>query len=200
VPLSILLNEYLPKLRKDPGYLDKIGFKVIGEEGKVVSSRSVNWMGVGSSTRLGIQQPSGGDNALGEIKFLFPNKHSIYMHDTPSRQLFANRVRAFSHGCVRVENPRQFAQILLGWTPEEVDTRVESGDNTSEQLAIKIPVHLTYFTAWPGEDGNIQYYSDIYERDLTMKNAMKTVEATYAPKETQRVVDAPKAAAATIAD
>ncbi len=175
VPPSIIANEYLPKLRRDPGYLDRIGFKVVNEQGKVVSSRSVPWGRYGSKVPYGIQQPPGAKNALGDIKFLFPNTHNIYMHDTPSRELFENDVRAFSHGCVRVLDPRQFASVILGWDPAEVDEKIKSPASETVKLPHKIPVHLTYFTAWPDETGKIQYYNDIYGRDAAMQNARNAV-------------------------
>lgn len=171
VPPSIIANEYLPKLRRDPGYLDRIGFKVVNQQGKVVSSRSVPWGRYGSKVPYGIQQPPGEDNALGEIKFLFPNTHDIYMHDTPSRELFERDGRAFSHGCVRVQNPRDFATVLLGWQPEDVAAKIESGRSATVRLEAKIPVHLTYFTAWPDETGKIVFFKDIYGRDKPIDNA-----------------------------
>ena len=175
VPPSIIANEYLPKLRRDPGYLDRIGFKVVNAQGKVVSSRSVSWSSYGSKVPYGIQQPPGTKNALGDVKFLFPNSHNIYMHDTPTRELFDNEVRAFSHGCVRVENPREFASVILGWDAAEVDEHIESKGTENIKLPHKIPVHLTYFTAWPDETGKIQYFSDIYGRDKTMENARSAI-------------------------
>jgi L,D-transpeptidase YcbB len=171
VPQSILVNEYLPKLRRDPAYLDKQGFKVVNAEGKVVPSRSINWSAVGNAPPYGVQQPPGGDNALGELKFLFPNQHSIYMHDTPSRKLFGETTRAFSHGCVRVQNPREFASVLLGWDAADIDAATDSGESTSQTLKTKIPVHITYFTAWPNETGIVQFYADVYSRDANMLKA-----------------------------
>jgi murein L,D-transpeptidase YcbB/YkuD len=196
LPQSILLNEYLPKLRRDPSYLDKIGFKVINSEDKLVKSRSVNWYSVGSDTKIGVQQPPGGDNALGELKFLFPNAHSIYMHDTPTRKLFSNAHRAFSHGCVRVQNPREFAQVLLGWNSDKVKKQLaigaESGESTNVDLKIKVPVHLTYFTAWPDETGRINYFSDFYERDKAMRQARNIVGTGKRPLTAEKVVDSRK--------
>jgi L,D-transpeptidase YcbB len=173
VPQSIIVNEYMPKLRRDPGYLDKQGFKVINSKGKVVSSRSVNWGAYGNKVPFGVQQPPGGENALGEIKFLFPNGHDIYMHDTPSRNLFDESTRAFSHGCVRVHNPRDFATVLLGWDRDKVDANVESGESQSVRVPNKWRVHLNYFTAWPDKDGKITYHSDIYGRDETILKALE---------------------------
>lgn len=171
VPPSIIAHEYLPKLRRDPAYLDRLGFKVVTPQGKVVSSSSVSWNDYGSKVPYGIQQPPGVKNALGELKFLFPNAHDIYMHDTPTRELFAEDVRAFSHGCVRVQNPRDFASVVLGWSPEQVAAKVDSKVSETVRLKQKIPVHLTYFTAWPDADGNIVYFNDIYGRDKPIENA-----------------------------
>jgi L,D-transpeptidase YcbB len=171
VPQSIIVNEYLTKLRRDPGYLDKQGFKVVNQKGKVVSSRSINWSAYDQSNPLGVQQPPGSDNALGELKFLFPNKHSIYMHDTPTKKLFGEQLRAFSHGCVRVENPREFARVLLGWDDEKVAGTVESGKSQPVKLSAKTQVHLVYFTAWPDSAGKMQYFNDIYGRDEAMERA-----------------------------
>jgi L,D-transpeptidase YcbB len=202
LPQSILLNEYLPKLRRDPGYLDKIGFKVVNGDDKLVKSKSVNWYSVGSDTKIGVQQPPGGDNALGELKFLFPNAHSIYMHDTPNRNLFSNASRAFSHGCVRVQNPREFAQVLLGWDGNKVDEQLavgaESGESTNIELPAKVPVHLTYFTAWPDESGKISYFSDFYERDKTMLQARNIVKTGKRPMVAEKIVDGRKLRAAQI--
>jgi murein L,D-transpeptidase YcbB/YkuD len=171
VPQSIIVNEYLPKLRRDPGYLDKMGFKVVNQDGKVVSSRAVRWGSYGAKVPYGVQQPPGEKNALGELKFLFPNSHDIYMHDTPSRDLFARDMRAFSHGCVRVQNPREFASVVLGMTPEEVAAKVESEDSETVRLKEKLPVYLTYFTAWPDDTGKMVYFTDIYGRDKPIENA-----------------------------
>lgn len=175
VPPSIIAKEYLPKLRRDPGYLDRLGFKVVNQKGKVVPSRSVRWASYGSKVPYGIQQPPGAKNALGEVKFMFPNIHNIYMHDTPSRELFDDDKRAFSHGCVRVQNPREFAAVILGWDAAEVDQHIATPKSETVRLKEKIPVHLTYFTAWPDEDGKMRYFEDIYGRDKAMEDARSTV-------------------------
>jgi murein L,D-transpeptidase YcbB/YkuD len=171
VPPSILSNEMLPILWRDPSYLDRKGFTVVDRKGKKVASSSVNWAAYGSNAPFSIMQPPGEDNALGEVKFLFPNSHHIYMHDTPTRQLFSRPVRAFSHGCVRVENPRRFAEIILGMSAQEVAKRIDSGRSQGARVKDKLPVHLTYFTAWPGEGGTIEYFPDIYGRDVAIESA-----------------------------
>jgi L,D-transpeptidase YcbB len=171
VPASIIVNEYGPKSRKDSGYLDRNGFKVIAANGEVVSSRSINWFTFGQTPTFGVQQPAGDGNALGELKFLFPNGHDIYMHDTPTKNLFSESTRAFSHGCVRVQNPRDFAEVLLGWKQADINATIKTGESLPVNLKQKTPVHLTYFTAWTDSDGKIHYYDDIYGRDAAMAKA-----------------------------
>jgi murein L,D-transpeptidase YcbB/YkuD len=148
---------------------------VILPNGKIVKSRSINWRAYGSKIPLSVQQPPSDDNALGEIKFLFPNTHNIYMHDTPTRALFAKSVRAFSHGCVRVENPREFASKVMELDRSEIDSRIDSGESTTVRLKHKLPVHLVYFTAWPDENGRVVYYDDIYGRDARMEKAYSEI-------------------------
>ena len=109
VPQSIITNEMLPKLRADPSYLDRIGYKV-SYNGKARSSSSINWSSLSSTRAIGVRQPAGPKNALGQLKILFPNKHAIYMHDTPAKSLFGRDTRAFSHGCVRLHDPKAMAE------------------------------------------------------------------------------------------
>jgi murein L,D-transpeptidase YcbB/YkuD len=175
VPQSIIRYEMMPYLARDRGYLDREGFEVVNARGKVVSSRSVNWWAYGSKIPFGVRQPPGDDNALGRIKFLFPNAHDIYMHDTPTKKLFAEDVRAFSHGCVRVENPRELAERVLGWERKRIDDLIATGQNQDIDLAKHIPVHLNYFTAWPDASGKITYYPDIYNRDTRLDKAINTI-------------------------
>lgn len=188
MPQSILLNEYLPKLRYDPSYLDRRGFQVVNSRGQKVSSSDIDWYSVGKGSGIGVVQPAGGDNALGEIKFLFPNSHSIYMHDTPNRELFAESQRSFSHGCVRVENPKEFAQVLLRWDAAAVDKKVKAGKTLSVKVPDPIKVHLTYFTAWPDDSGKIQYFSDIYGRDEALGRALKSTTEVFGRKHLHRIV------------
>ncbi len=175
IPPSIMAGEYLPKLRDDPGYLDRIGYVVTNSKGQRVRSSNVDWWAYGSKVPYSVQQPPGAKNALGELKFLFPNSHHIYMHDTPNRNLFDEDARAFSHGCVRVQNPREFAQILLGWDREKIDANTDSKKSQTVKLDSKVPIYITYFTAWPDETGKIQYFNDMYERDRTMDKARSTL-------------------------
>ncbi len=178
VPQSIIIKEMLPYLRQDPSYLDRQGFEVTDNSGNRISSSAIDWWQFSNSVPLNVRQPPGSDNALGEVKFLFPNKHSIYMHDTPSKPLFKKPSRAYSHGCVRVQNPRRFAELLLGWSSEQVASAIDSRQNHDVNLPQKVPVYLTYFTAWPDAEGNVKFYGDIYGRDQLMETAEQTTDAT----------------------
>jgi murein L,D-transpeptidase YcbB/YkuD len=188
VPQSIIVNEYLGKLRRDPGYLDRLGFKVIAPNGKVIRSGSINWAAYGDRPPFGVQQPPGEGNALGELKFLFPNSHDIYMHDTPTKNLFSESTRTFSHGCIRVQNPREFATVLLGWDRNKVDRETDSRKSYSLSLSQKIPVHITYFTAWPDSSGKISYFKDVYERDEAMEKALTAMAAAREANSAQKLV------------
>lgn len=162
VPQSIIINEMLPHLRQDPSYLDRMGYEVsIG--GKAVPSSSVNWFG--STDKISVRQPPSGDNALGDLKILFPNSHAIYMHDTPSKSFFQRDMRALSHGCVRLAEPRKMAAAVLGTTIDDVNGRIAAGQNVATKVPVKIPVYVSYFTAWPNKDGKVEYFDDVYGRD-----------------------------------
>ncbi len=181
VPRSIAGNEMLPRLWSDPGYLDRAGYQVLDRRGRRVSSYSVDWSSYTRSTLpYSVRQPPGRGNALGAIKFMFPNKHAIYMHDTPAKNLFQRVTRAYSHGCVRVQTPRKFAEIVLGWDRSQVDAAIGSGQNRQVDLGKDIPVYLTYFTAWPDDSGRIRYHKDVYGRDAAMLKALKTLNGTEA--------------------
>lgn len=176
VPASILVNEMLPRLRRDPGYLDRAGYEVVDAKGRKVSSSSVNWGAYGAKIPFGVRQTPGEANALGELKILFPNKHAIYMHDTPSRDLFARDSRAFSHGCVRLERPRDMAAAVLGWNVEQVAATLKKG-HSGVNVPEKIPVYVAYFTAWPKAGGVVDFFDDIYKRDAHLDQSIERVEA-----------------------
>ena len=176
VPKSIILNEMLPEIYKDPYYMEREGYEVTDLNGNVIPSYSVDWYNLNTSNLpIGVRQPPGPNNALGEIKFLFPNKHAIYMHDTPTKPLFEKPVRAYSHGCVRVQNPREFAEIILGWDQQRIASMLASTRNQSVPVEDEIRVHVTYFTAWPDETGTIRYHDDVYGRDRLLEQAMGTL-------------------------
>ena len=179
VPQSIIINEMLPKLRSDPSYLDRMGYEVaVG--GKAVPSSSVNWHG--STAGVSVRQPPSGDNALGELKILFPNSHAIYMHDTPSKSFFKKDMRALSHGCVRLAEPRKMAAAVLGVSEADVGKEIGAGRNKALPVKADIPIYIAYFTAWPNKDGTVEYFEDVYGRDDYMRKAF---EATRAARQVQ---------------
>ncbi|MBT9372429.1 L,D-transpeptidase family protein [Rhizobium sp. CSW-27] len=168
VPQSIIINEMLPKLRQDPTYLDRMGYQVeVG--GKAVSSTAVNWFA--STQSVSVRQPPSSDNALGELKILFPNAHAIYMHDTPQKSFFQRDMRALSHGCVRLAEPRKMAAAVLGISEQDVGARIAQGKNVAVPVTAKIPVYVSYFTAWPNKDGKVEYFDDVYGRDSAVEKA-----------------------------
>ena len=180
VPQSIMVNEMLPRLRRDPGYLDRAGYEVTDSKGRRISSSSINWGAYGSKIPYSVRQTPSEANALGELKILFPNKHAIYMHDTPQKELFDRDMRAFSHGCVRLEDPRGMAAAVLGTTVEHIEAKLKQG-HSIEKVTRKIPVYVAYFTAWPDKNGKVEYFADIYERDARLKLAMEKTDAVRAP-------------------
>ncbi|MGQ3209502.1 MAG: L,D-transpeptidase family protein [Shinella sp.] len=173
VPQSIIVNEMLPKLRNDPSYLDRMGYEVaVG--GRAVPSSSVNWYG--STAGVSVRQPPSGDNALGELKILFPNSHAIYMHDTPSKSFFKKDMRALSHGCVRLVEPRKMAAAVLGVSEEEVGKEIAAGRNKALSVKADIPIYVAYFTAWPNKDGKVEFFDDVYGRDDYVRKAFAATQ------------------------
>lgn len=162
VPQSIIRNEMLPHLKRDPAYLDREGYKV-SVNGKPMSSAKVDW--AQPLENISVVQPPGPDNALGQLKILFPNPHDIYMHDTPARGKFAAQDRMFSHGCVRLENPRAMAAAVLKTSVEFVAQQIADGEKKEMPAPEEVPVYVSYFTAWPTADGVVHYFDDIYGRD-----------------------------------
>ncbi len=171
VPQSIIVNEMLPKLRADPNYLDKTGYQV-EVNGRAVPSSSVDWYG--STTNIAVRQPPSSDNALGELKILFPNSHAIYMHDTPSKSFFKKDMRALSHGCVRLADPRAMAAAVLNTTVADVAKQIATGENKAVPVPQRFPVYIAYFTAWPDKDGVVRYFDDVYDRDTYTMKAFAT--------------------------
>lgn len=174
VPQSIIVNEMLPKLYRDPGYLDRTGYEVTLASGQRVSSSSVNWWDYSTRRPVSVRQKPGPSNALGYVKILFPNKHDIYMHDTPSRNLFERDMRALSHGCVRLQEPQAMAAAVLGKTEDYVHGRIAADSRErAEEVSVKIPVFVSYYTAWPKADGTVEYFDDVYDRDIYLGRALK---------------------------
>ncbi len=181
VPDSIKQNELLPGLMSGSDPLARQGL-VAKYKGRTVDPYSVDWSTV-DIKRFHIYQPPGRGNALGIIKFMFPNKHDVYMHDTPSKSLFNASVRAFSHGCMRVRNPLKFAEVVLaeglGWGRKEIDRHIAQGENQQVHFEKKIPIHVTYFTAHVKEDGDLAFRSDLYGHDKRLMAALNGAEPMF---------------------
>ena len=175
VPYSIASKELLPKIRSNPSYVSSRNYEIL-RGGRVVDPTSVNW-DENSFRKVRIRQKPGGRNALGLVKFLFPNEHAIYFHDTPSKSLFQRVSRAYSHGCVRIHNPFKFGDVLMkhakGWDNGRLRSMVGGREKYIKLKGDeRIQVHLTYFTAVAGEDGKISYKSDLYGHHKRVKRAL----------------------------
>jgi murein L,D-transpeptidase YcbB/YkuD len=160
VPPSIVAKEILPAMEKNPNYLAKENMETIGnDDGLPV-----------------IRQKPGPGNALGKVKFLFPNSFNIYFHDTPAKSLFEKDKRAYSHGCIRVREPEKLANYVLRnqpeWTPEKISEAMNSGDEKYVKVKDPIPVVITYYTAWVDENGRLNFREDIYGHDARLAGKM----------------------------
>ncbi len=188
VPPSIIRNEYLPALAQDPDALDRIGLKVVRNRNGTIR----------------IYQPPGARNALGRIRFNFPNKFLVYQHDTPDKHLFARSKRAFSHGCMRVQDPDKYAEVLLsltqpadGYTVDRIRRMYGAGERNIK-LDRPIPVHLTYQTAFVDEAGSLQRRDDVYGRDARILALLKGSDANVADIRIERRETSTKPVAARL--
>ena len=182
IPREIAKNEIAPKARDDDAYLERSQIKVLSgpEEGatEVVPS-DVDWGKVGEKdSPYLLRQEPGPMNPLGKIKFMCPNEHDVYLHDTPAGHLFDVKERDFSHGCIRLERPIDLAEYLLRGTPEGSRDRIQALINIGERKVISlsdpIPVHILYWTAWVDESGTIQFRDDIYGHDQRLDAAIRS--------------------------
>ncbi|MBL0373079.1 L,D-transpeptidase family protein [Rhizobium sp. KVB221] len=168
VPRSIIVNEMLPKLRADPSYLDRLGYET-SISGQQVSSTSIDW---DQTDSVDVRQPPGNGNALGQLKIMFPNTHAIYMHDTPQKKFFQRDMRALSHGCVRLVDPKKMAAAVMNMSVEDIDAQIATGQNRQVKVPQRFPVYVAYFTAYPNKDGVVEYFDDVYDRDMYMNRAL----------------------------
>ncbi len=181
VPRSIAVKEMLPKVRKDPHYLERQDMRVFrarSETTPEVDPENIEWAELSrDSFPYRLRQDPGPKNALGRIKFIFPNKFAVYLHDTPMRSLFNEATRDFSHGCIRTERPIDLALYLLKddqkWTRERLTEIIGSGKRQVVKLKNPIPVHLQYWTAWVDDQGLLDFQDDIYDRDVPLDRALK---------------------------
>jgi L,D-transpeptidase YcbB len=167
VPRSIIVNEMLPQLRADPSYLDRLGYET-SINGQQVSSSDIDW---GTTDSVDVRQPPGHGNALGQLKIMFPNSHAIYMHDTPQKKFFERDMRALSHGCVRLSDPKKMAAAVMDMTVPEIEAQIATGQNHQMKVPEKFPIYVSYFTAFPNKDGVVEYFDDVYSRDAYMDKA-----------------------------
>lgn len=176
VPRSIATKEYLPMLKRNRNAVSHL--KLIDSRGRVVNRGAVNFSAYNAKTfPFAIKQPPSSRNALGLVKFMFPNKHNIYLHDTPSKSLFQREVRAFSHGCIRLGSPFEFAYAILSKQSDdpkgEFHRHLKTGRETRVNLEEKVPVHIVYRTAVAPANGQMQYRRDVYGRDAKVWAALK---------------------------
>lgn len=172
VPDSIVEGETAPAAARDPGFLQRNNIEILrlGKSGATtVDPASVNWDDPEELKALAFRQKPGAKNALGHVKFLFPNPYDVYLHDTPADALFARQGRAFSHGCVRVEQPEALAKWVLKdapeWTEEKILEAMNAGEEQHVKLKQDIPVHIVYFTAWADDAGAVRVVPDVYGYD-----------------------------------
>jgi murein L,D-transpeptidase YcbB/YkuD len=176
VPPSILRNEIVPKITKDRAYIQKNNFEVATYQGQVVTDGVISddVLAQLRAGKLMVRQKPGPKNALGLIKFIFPNDNNVYLHSTPSQQLFAQSRRDFSHGCVRVEDPAKLAEYVLrnnpGWDRQRIDAAFKAEKEQQVNLPKPIPVLIVYGTAIAPEDGHVHFYDDIYGYDKRLSN------------------------------
>lgn len=174
VPFSISNEEILPILKKDPSYLRRNNMELLTMSGNEVNESKLDFRTYDEKLPYIIRQGPGAGNSLGRVKFLFPNRFSIYLHDTPSRSLFARESRAFSHGCIRVQDPLKMAELILqdmDYTRQDIDSIIDSKENFRIDLKRPLPVVITYSTAFADAD-LVYFFDDVYKRDRPLMKAL----------------------------
>lgn len=170
LPYSIATNETLPRLKKDPGYLSAKHMEVLDRSGKVLNASTIDWSQYSRGNfPFTIRQKAGPWNALGEVKFMFPNKYSVYLHDTPARGLFERQDRAFSHGCIRTEDKWGLFMSLMDdpevWNMDKINEILKSGKTTTVKLPKPVNIYLVYLTAVADKENTLYFFKDVYKRD-----------------------------------
>jgi murein L,D-transpeptidase YcbB/YkuD len=183
VPNTIATKDILPKIQKDPNFLKNQKIRVFegwGGGAREIDSRVVDWNTVGSANfPYRFKQDPGQQNALGRIKFMVPNRFNVYLHDTPSKELFAKARRDFSSGCIRIEKPVELAEYLLrshpDWPAEKIRSTLTGSVFSAQIVKLFEPlnIHILYWTVWVGEEDRIYFGPDIYDRDTALDAAMQ---------------------------
>jgi murein L,D-transpeptidase YcbB/YkuD len=177
-PPSILRNEIVPRVRRDPGYLRREDMDVVAatSENSPALAWTANTLERLHAGQLALRQNPGPQNSLGLVKFVFPNDYRVYMHDTPTRSLFARERRDFSHGCIRVERPAQLAEFVLsrqpGWTLEKIEAAMRGPRTARVNVGSPIPVFIFYTTAIVRADDTVEFFDDIYGLDARLDRAL----------------------------
>lgn len=177
VPRSIAVKDKLPQLKRNPYALARQNIRIYNSAGQQINPGSVNWKAIGKDNfNYQLRQDAGPRNALGGIKFMFPNPYNVYLHDTPTRGLFSQSQRTFSSGCIRLSNPVELAEYLLKhdpkWNRQTIKAAATSGKQRVVNLPQQVPVYLLYWTAWVDENGLANFRGDIYNRDKPMVRAL----------------------------
>lgn len=176
IPRTLMIQDQLPQILKDPDYFSRLNISVYqgwGADRQQVNPADIDWQAL-HRTNFPYQlvQEPGPQNALGQVKFMFPNKYDVYLHDTPGRGLFGRTARPFSSGCIRVEQPFDLAERLLAaspdWTRDRIDNLVAKSEPRTVMLPIPVPVHIQYWTSWVDGEGRLQFRNDIYNRDTRL--------------------------------
>jgi murein L,D-transpeptidase YcbB/YkuD len=181
VPTSIIAKQYLPRLKSNPGYLSRLGLRLVNGKGETVDAYSVNWSKYSKGIPYRVMQGSGDNNALGVFKFNFNNPYAVYLHDTNQRYLFKNASRALSHGCVRVQEWEKLAFYIarndslkakptdsLRYTTDSIKNWIAAKERRRMDVKNRIPVYITYFSC-EGKDGKVKFYDDIYGEDKALR-------------------------------
>ncbi|MGE0669059.1 MAG: murein L,D-transpeptidase [Sphingomonadales bacterium] len=181
VPPTILRQDMLPKVARDPSYLAGQNIAVVGADGAEIDPSTIDWQQARRRFPYNLVQRPGDTNALGRIKFLFPNEHAVYLHDTPNRTIFDRADRAASSGCIRVENPMALADYLLAgdtdWPKDRVDAALAMGKTQNITLKRTMPIVIMYWTAQLDRDGDMHFYPDLYGRDAPVLRALGSEKA-----------------------
>jgi murein L,D-transpeptidase YcbB/YkuD len=176
IPKSIVAKELWPQILRNRSYLQNNEMEIL-KNGRILDPNRIAWHRYnGYNFPYLIRQKPGVKNPLGQVKFLFPNLYNIYIHDTPHKELFEKEQRAFSHGCIRIADPRWLAIYLLKeqphWTPAMIDSAMVSGQELNITLNSPVPVYITYFTAWVDDEGIVHFRDDVYGHDADMQREL----------------------------
>lgn len=177
VPRSIAVKDKLPKIKKDPGYLNRKGYRLYDSSGSRLDPGQINWSQVNTRTfHYRIKQPPGSGNALGKLRFLMPNPHNVYLHGTPQHKLFEKNVRTFSSGCIRLKDPAKVAYFVFDdparWPAEVISNEMKGAKTRNVNVKVPVPVHVTYFTVWVDDENKAHFVADPYGQDAQIWKAL----------------------------